>query len=73
MPLTHSPEGSEGFKRNIETEMAAGKSQDQSVAIAYKMAGERNDEEPESPETIMAKADALFCRIDALMQKRADG
>lgn len=66
MPLTHSPEGSEGFKRNIETEVAAGKSQKQAVAIAYQMAGERSDEEPDSPESIMDKADELFCRIDAL-------
>lgn len=39
MPLIHS-KTPKAFKKNIEMEMAHGKSQKQAVAIAYKMAGE---------------------------------
>lgn len=38
MPLENAPEGSPGFKRNIEREMKAGKPQKQAVAIAFSKA-----------------------------------
>lgn len=42
MPLRKGAKpGSKGFKSNIKAEMAAGKSQKQSVAIAYSEAGEK--------------------------------
>ena len=41
MPLEGGTVGSAAFKHNIKTEIAAGKSQKQAVAIAYQMAGER--------------------------------
>ena len=37
MPLEHAKEGTPGFSRNIKREEAAGKPQDQAVAIAYSM------------------------------------
>ena len=41
MPLIKGAKpGSPGFKKNIEVEMAAGKPQRQSVAIAYSESGE---------------------------------
>jgi hypothetical protein len=43
MPLIHSKRPS-AFKKNIETEMHAGKPQKQAVAIAYRMAGEHRAE-----------------------------
>jgi hypothetical protein len=45
MPLETAPVGSPGFGRNIATERAAGKPEDQAVAIAYSKAGERKDSE----------------------------
>jgi hypothetical protein len=60
MPLEDAPEGSPGFKRNIETEVAAGKPQKQAVAIAYSKArGDRMD-------AIMERCDAIMKRMDAL-------
>lgn len=42
MPLVKGAKpGSKGFKKNIETEIAAGKPQKQAVAIAYSESGER--------------------------------
>ena len=42
MPLKKGAKpDSKGFKDNIKAEMAAGKSQKQSVAIAYSEAGEK--------------------------------
>lgn len=42
MPLQKGAKpGSKGFKQNIKTEMAAGKPQRQSVAIAYSESGEK--------------------------------
>ena len=42
MPLKKgAKQGSKGFKDNIKTEMAAGKPQRQSVAIAYAESGEK--------------------------------
>ncbi len=42
MPLKKGAKpGSKGFGQNIKAEMAAGKSQRQSIAIAYSEAGER--------------------------------
>lgn len=42
MPLVKGAKpGSPGFKRNIETEIKAGKKQSQAVAIAYSESGER--------------------------------
>ena len=42
MPLKKGAKpGSKGFSQNIKAEMAAGKSQKQSVAIAYSESGER--------------------------------
>ena len=42
MPLTKGAKpNSKGFKKNIETEMNAGKPQKQAVAIAYSEAGEK--------------------------------
>ena len=42
MPLKKGAKpGSKGFSSNIKTEMSAGKSQRQSVAIAYSEAGEK--------------------------------
>lgn len=35
-----------GFSENIKREMAAGKSQRQSVAIAYSVSGEKNKKNP---------------------------
>ena len=42
MPLVKGAKpGSKGFKKNIETEVKAGKPVKQSVAIAYSEAGEK--------------------------------
>ena len=42
MPLIKGAKpNSKGFKKNIETEMAAGKPQKQAVAIAYSESGEK--------------------------------
>ncbi|HMG15605.1 MAG TPA: hypothetical protein VK590_09170 [Saprospiraceae bacterium] len=42
MPLKKGAKpGSKEFKDNIKTEMAAGKSQKQSIAIAYSESGEK--------------------------------
>ena len=44
MPLEKAAPGTEGFKNNIETEIAAGKPQKQAIAIAYRMSGEKRDD-----------------------------
>jgi len=57
MPLENAPEGSPGFRRNIETEMKAGKPQKQAVAIAYSKArGDRMD-------ALLERADAVLKRL----------
>lgn len=63
MPLENAPVGSPGFKRNIETEVAAGKPQKQAVAIAYSKArGDRMD-------AAMDRLDGLMKRMDELGHK----
>jgi hypothetical protein len=62
MPLENAPVGSPGFKRNIETEMSAGKGQKQAVAIAYQKSGEKKDRK----DAIMERCDAMMKRMDAL-------
>jgi len=85
MPLEKAAPGTEGFKKNIETEIAAGKPQKQAVAIAYRMSGERKDEgEPfalgPAPitrmthpiERAMKAAQGLYMRSDAMETGRWD-
>lgn len=63
MPLEHGAPSSAAFKRNIETEVAAGKPQKQAVAIAYRMSGERHaDADPHS----------IHGYMDAVMRGDAD-
>ena len=48
MPLIKGAKpGSEGFKKNIEIEMDAGRPQNQSVAIAYSVAKENKNKKHE--------------------------
>lgn len=49
MPLIKNAKpGSKGFKKNIETEMQAGKPNKQAVAIAYSEAGESKSKKSKS-------------------------
>lgn len=50
MPLDKSKTKA-AFKKNIETEMAAGKPQKQSVAIAYSVAGEKKGKKKAAKKT----------------------
>lgn len=75
MPLEKGPVGSPAFKRNIETEMAAGKPQKQAVAIAYSEAGERKDGgmdmDMDKLDAVLDAVSRMDARLDA-MEKRRD-
>lgn len=68
MPLEPGPPGSEAFKHNIETEMAAGKKRAQAVAIAYRESGERKDTAARL-DAILHDCERLDARMDALAHK----
>jgi hypothetical protein len=53
MPLDKG-KSREAFSRNVKTEMAAGKSQKQAVAIAYSEAGEKKKKKKKGKLTEMA-------------------
>lgn len=73
MPLEHASEGSAGFKKNIKTEMGAGKPQRQAVAIAYKEAGDAEAEQQAGPLKEPAEPSEGFGGVvDALMGMAGD-
>lgn len=72
MPLEKGAVGSAAFKHNIETERAAGKPEDQAVAIAYSKAGERKDDGMDlgKLDAVLTAIDGLGKRMDALEKAR---
>ena len=72
MPLEKGAPGSAAFKHNIETEMNAGKSQKQAVAIAYSQAGERHDGGHDTArlDALLDQCTSMADRVDALCASR---